>query len=150
MFACAGVALYDFRPPPKDQTKEILDSRAADKSQEKVPDGTEYILCRQCHNIITTPSNRISVQGSHQHTFANPHGIVFEIGCFGAVTGCGYAGPASDEFTWFPGFSWRVAVCGRCLIHLGWLFTSKGFESFHGLILDHLITQKGRPPGGAE
>jgi hypothetical protein len=31
--------------------------------------------------VITSPAERIVVQGSHQHTFANPHGIIYEIGC---------------------------------------------------------------------
>jgi len=74
-------------------------------------------------------------------SFANPHGIVFEIGCFTAVKGCGYVGPPSDEFSWFAGYDWRVAVCFMCLTHLGWFFSSAGKESFHGLILDRLITQ---------
>ena len=125
---------------PKDRqpngAPEIL---VEDETEEKTSK-EEYILCRQCHSILTTPTERIAIQGAHQHTFANPHGIVFEIGCFGAVRGCGYAGPASDEFTWFTGFSWRVAVCVMCLTHMGWFFESGSGSNFHGLILDRLIS----------
>ena len=99
----------------------------------------DYILCRQCLQVITSPTERIEMQGAHQHTFANPHGSVYQIGCFRSAAGCGYAGQSSDEFTWFKGYSWRVAVCGSCLFHLGWLFISPGSQSFNGLILDHLI-----------
>ena len=109
------------------------------ETEEKVSE-EEYILCRQCRSILTHPTEQIAVQGAHQHTFANPHGIVFEIGCFNTVRGCGYAGPASDEFTWFKGFSWRVAVCVMCLTHLGWFFESRDGSNFHGLILDRLIS----------
>ena len=129
------------------QTGELLDSLVEDQIEEKFSDDEEYILCRQCLHRITSPTEQIVVQGSHRHTFANPHGIVFEIGCFGSAGGCGHVGSASGEFTWFKGFSWRVAVCGRCLTHLGWLFISTGFESFHGLILDRLVTQKQGRPG---
>jgi hypothetical protein len=31
-----------------------------------------------------------------------------------------------------------VAVCSRCLIHLGWFYVSSDNESFHGLIIDRL------------
>ena len=31
---------------------------------------------------------------------------------------------ASKEDSWFPGYSWRIASCGECASHLGWLFTS--------------------------
>ena len=130
-----------FRVPPEKQSDEMLNSFVEDEAQEQTSDQEEYIRCRQCHNVITSPTERIQVQGLHQHTFANPHGIVFEIGCFRSVKGCGHAGPASKEFSWFKGFSWRIAVCIMCLTHLGWLFDSTDEESFHGLILDRLVIQ---------
>ena len=96
-------------------------------------------MCRECGWIITYVSSKTSVQGAHMHTFANPHGIVYEIGCFSDAPGCAHAGPSTPEFTWFAGFSWRVAVCGKCLAHLGWRFTAKSGAGFYGLILDRLI-----------
>ena len=114
-----------------------------DVPEEDVEDAPEkeeepYILCRQCSQAITRPTDRISKQGAHQHTFANPHGIVYEIGCFRSATGCGYTGPATDEFSWFPGYEWRVAVCRSCLTHLGWVFAAADRDRFFGLILDRL------------
>ena len=109
------------------------------EAKERSPEEEEYILCRQCRQAITKPADRIVMQGSHRHTFANPHGIVFEIGCFKSVRGCGYAGNASDDFSWFAGYSWRVCFCNMCLTHLGWMFSLKGLDTFYGLILDRLI-----------
>jgi len=134
-------SVYCLRTPPESEGDAMLDSLIQDEVEDKEAQDEEYILCRQCLHLITSPAERLTVEGAHQHTFANPHGIVFEIGCFGSVTGCGYTGPFSDEFSWFKGFSWRAAVCIRCLTHLGWLFTSTGYESFHGLILNRLVTQ---------
>ncbi len=122
------------KPGVEDDTA-ILEKEA----EERSPEEEEYILCRQCYQAITKPAERIAMQGSHRHTFANPHGIVFEIGCFRSVKGCGYAGAASDEFSWFAGYSWRVCFCTLCLTHLGWMFSLKGGDVFHGLILDRLI-----------
>jgi hypothetical protein len=135
------VSSYLFRVPPEDQYHEMPVGLVEEETEEEMLEQEEYIRCRQCRNVIASPEDRIIVQGSHQHTFANPHGIVFEIGCFSAVKGCGHMGPPSDEFSWFAGYSWRVAVCLICLTHLGWLFSSPGKEGFHGLILDRLITQ---------
>lgn len=104
--------------------------------EEKEDD--ELIVCRQCLQIVTRPEERMEVDGSHVHTFANPQGIVFEIGCFRSVTGCGFSGSPSSEFTWFSGYQWRVAVCGGCLSHLGWLFQGGSGDSFCGLILNRL------------
>jgi hypothetical protein len=112
-------------------------SETAEREAE-LTDEEAYIVCRQCRQAITRNEERFSIQGAHRHTFANPHGLVFEIGCFRAAIGCGYAGPASDEFTWFAGYRWRVCFCSNCLTHLGWLFTSPG-DGFHGLILERLL-----------
>jgi len=100
----------------------------------------ERLVCRQCGQIITDASQRISVDGSHQHTFANPHGIVYEIGCFQAVSGCGASGAPSEDFSWFRGYRWRIILCINCLTHLGWSFNHTTGHSFFGLILDRLIT----------
>jgi hypothetical protein len=125
---------------PADKSEEEGDIAILEKeAEERSPDEEKYILCRQCHQAITKPADRIVMQGSHRHTFANPHGIVFEIGCFRSVKGCGYAGPASDDFSWFAGYSWRVCICTMCLTHLGWMFSRLGGDVFHGLILDRLI-----------
>ena len=97
------------------------------------------ILCRQCRQSITEPDQRIAVQGNHRHTFANPHGIVFDIGCFSSVRNCGVLGAATAEFSWFGGFRWQIVICSSCLTHLGWRFTSAGPAHFFGLILDRLV-----------
>ena len=130
---------YGYRVPGKDRggdhrgdlPEKVPEDQAADEDEE-------LILCRQCGRPITRPAERIEVAGAHAHTFANPHGIVYEIGCFRAAFGCGYSGPTTDEFTWFQGYRWKVAVCGSCSSHLGWLFLSSSSDTFHGLILDRL------------
>ena len=109
-------------------------------SDDVSEEAEKYICCAQCLQPITRPADRMIVNGSHMHTFANPSGVIYEIGCFHSVRGCGHAGPATGEFTWFKGYSWKVTFCGKCLLHLGWLFISvSGGDSFNGLILDRLI-----------
>lgn len=128
-----------FRLPP-DTLLRIINPTplVEDKDQDKASDSNRQIRCRQCFQVITHSSERTGVQGSFHHTFANPHGILFEIGCFKTAGGCTYTGPAIAEWSWFAGYRWKVALCSLCLIHLGWLFTSTNGHSFHGLILDRL------------
>jgi hypothetical protein len=97
-----------------------------------------WIVCRQCLQRLTRPSERTSINGSHRHTFANPSGVVFEIGCFMMVRGCSFIGPPSYEFPWFAGHSWQIAICSTCQTHLGWLFQGQAGVQFCGLILDRL------------
>jgi hypothetical protein len=97
------------------------------------------ILCRHCHDAITTTADIVEVQGSHEHTFANPDGVLFEIGCFRTAPGCAHIGRVTEKWSWFRGFRWQAALCGGCLTHLGWLYLSDGGARFHGLIFDRLL-----------
>lgn len=121
-------------------------SRPAHVPAEAGTDPERMMVCRQCGHAITRPDQAISVDGAHRHTFANPHGAVYEIGCFGSANGCAAVGPASDEFTWFKGFFWRIAVCRGCQIHLGWLFESMAMSRFYGLIVDRLAVANDAGP----
>ena len=130
---------YRLRQPSEWPHKQGSPEDETPAAEEKSPQEEIYILCRDCLHPVTRPADRISVQGRHRHTFANPHGVVYEIGCFRSAPGCGLIGPASEEFTWFAGHRWRVCVCAACLVHLGWRFASTDGEPFYGLILDRLI-----------
>jgi hypothetical protein len=107
------------------------------------PDG-EFLLCANCLNMITARRAAMTVNGSHEHTFANPSGLVYTIGCFRWAPGCFAFGDTSAEFAWFSGYLWRVVICAACQCHLGWLFSS-GESSFFGLILKNMI--EGRAAG---
>ena len=100
------------------------------------------IRCAACMGAVAVATDRIEVNGAHVHTFANPHGLVFEIGCFHDAFGCVAVGLPTDEFTWFSGFFWQMAFCRTCLTHMGWLFTKKS-NGFWGLILDRLMDETG-------
>ncbi|MDY6831903.1 MAG: cereblon family protein [Thermodesulfobacteriota bacterium] len=105
---------------------------------EKRPEEDDVLLCARCLHPITRPGARTTANGRHVHVFANPGGLVFEIGCFRTAPGCGHAGSPTLEFTWFNGYAWQVATCNGCLEHLGWYYTADG-TSFYGLILNRLI-----------
>jgi hypothetical protein len=92
------------------------------------------LRCTTCGHRITSASLRIEQAGSHEHTFVNPGGFVHHIGCFAAAPGCIHIGDPQSAFSWFPGFSWQIALCGRCRTHLGWVFRCTP-DQFHGLIL---------------
>ncbi len=105
---------------------------------ESEPEEGGGLVCRACMRVITSGGEKIEMNGSHIHGFTNPHGIFFDLGCFRTAPGCVYSRQSSYEFSWFNGYSWRIAVCKTCYTHLGWLFTS-GASRFNGLILDKLI-----------
>jgi hypothetical protein len=123
------------KPPPSPaQTSKTV--------PEPKEDEGPVLVCATCRQTITWDSARIAVGGKHEHTFANPHGYAYRIGCFSRATGCFTVGQASTYWTWFPGHSWEIEHCSGCGEHLGWLFRAAE-DRFHGLILDHLAERKG-------
>ena len=115
--------------------EEILEHDPIRQEEEE-----ETLYCFICGQIITQTRERIPVEGAHKHTFTNPGGYRFEIGCFRQAQGCEQAGEFTDFYSWFDGYSWRYAVCGSCRAHLGWVY--QGEDSFFGLVLDRLLTSK--------
>ena len=81
-----------------------------------------------------------SVNGSHQHTFFNPAGVVYEINCYSQARGCVVHGLPTDEFSWFKGYVWQYAACITCQEHLGWFFSSSD-TTFYGLIAGKLLAE---------
>ncbi len=113
--------------------EETKNAPAAEEKDERV------ILCRNCRKKITSHRYIIEMDGRHQHTFANPEGVMFTIGCFSDAEGCVNRGTPTLEFTWFTGFSWRFSLCANCFMHLGWFYRSRTGNAFYGLILSHLL-----------
>lgn len=114
-------------------------SAAPDDIALTTTDPEAVILCRRCGHLITRLQEKTTIGGGFQHTFANPTGRVYDIGCFRNAEGCGPSGPLTNEFTWFHGYQWRIALCRACYVHLGWQFLSNsGGGGFWGLILKRL------------
>lgn len=108
-----------------EETRTIRDASSA---------SGEALRCATCDHAITEHAYRTEVSGSHAHTFVNPSGFAYAIGCFAAAPGCATAGSAETAFSWFPGWSWTIAICARCHTQLGWRY-QLGTQEFHGLIL---------------
>ena len=110
---------------------------AVQQENEEKSRSDEALFCRSCLNQITRRDQVIRINGSHAHTFFNPEGIVFELGCFREAPGCLSMGEATSDFTWFAGSVWRFALCRNCGIHLGWFYEMKE-SAFYGLIFSRL------------
>ncbi len=121
------------------------DVRNAERSKpDEGEGGREVLACARCRRPITTAAARIAVAGAHAHTFVNPHGLEFRIGCFALATGCLQVGEPTTFWSWFPGYAWQIEHCVGCREHLGWEFRSADHR-FHGLILDRLVPLEERP-----
>ena len=106
--------------------------------QQKLTQPRAVVCCAECKHRITEPSARLELAGGHVHVFTNPGGYVYEIALY-EFADCIPHGPATTEYSWFPGHAWQVALCARCHAHLGWRFRSSGGTGFYGLIRARLI-----------
>ncbi|TAL31646.1 MAG: hypothetical protein EPN93_17780 [Spirochaetes bacterium] len=118
--------------PPGHTEIEILTLKETRTGKKKT------LICKFCGHEITSRAESLEMGGNHTHSFMNPAGIRFRIGCFTRAKGCVVAGEATDEHTWFPGYSWQFALCGLCAAHMGWFYGSAG-HGFFGLILENLV-----------
>lgn len=132
-----------FGPQALLQTKGEVNLSPALEKELLRPNKGPYLACRQCGHKITPIASRISVSDRHIHVCSNPHGLVFEIGCFAHAPGCTQVGLPSIEFTWFPGHTWQITLCEACHNHLGWLFQQSSGAYFYGLILQRLTQTEG-------
>lgn len=127
-----------------DQPPQTLDPDLRDKLDLQDEDPGQFIHCRHCAHIITSASQRIDVQGGHDHHFVNPHGFNFHVGCYAQALGCDISGGYEAADSWFGGYVWQIASCAGCQGHLGWYFSphSGTGQPFYGLILDRLQEQR--------
>lgn len=130
-----------FRKDPVNKPEVSDDLLTGTSEIDKTPGTEDYLLCIFCSQVITSHSEKIEVQGSHRHTFTNPNGFMFDIGCFRNASGCHFEGPPTHEFSWFQGYGWEFTMCGKCNAHLGWHFIG-GSSSFNGLILNRLVARQ--------
>lgn len=112
------------------------DKAAQDEALEKE---AEAVFCAACGSVVTKRSEKTEREGSFEHVFVNPAGIVYRIGCFNRAAGCREAGARTEYYSWFPGFRWSIALCIACKTHLGWFFSREGSAAdFFALILERL------------
>lgn len=123
------------RQPPGKDTPHRPDGAPGPEGETAA--ARPVLVCRACRTAITGPEHAMEVNGSHRHVFFNPHGFVFELGCFASARNVVPTGPKTDEFTWFAGHAWQAVLCAGCAGLLGWRYTGEG-GGFFGLILPAL------------
>lgn len=115
------------------------DAEAPREQPEREARSTEdrAVVCGACGHALTRESERLEVDGRHQHAFVNPHAYAFTIACYRVAPGCAGSGEASMFWSWFPGHAWRIALCSACGAHVGWSFEREG-SAFYGLVVDRI------------
>lgn len=45
------------------------------------------------------------------------------------------------EYSWFPGYSWSVMYCSKCMTHIGWAFSPTEENSRHVAFVGIIVTR---------
>ena len=117
-----------------DQPNDIDEAIQTDRSTATETD--DRIRCRSCAYAITRGRWACQRDGAFEHRFRNPAGWSFQVGCYSKAPGALTFGPPIAEHSWFAGYAWCFATCGRCGEHLGWWYS--GGDTFAGLIVTRL------------
>lgn len=123
---------------PRDATDLVTDSHVHERSG-----GVAY-YCARCGTLMTRGSLGIRMNGDHEHVVFNPAGMMFRVACFKDAPGAVAVGNVSDQFSWFRGFTWRIALCKTCDAQMGWMYEGAGAPAvFFGLIRAMLVERPG-------
>lgn len=82
------------------------------------------IFCHRCSQFFAVLDDIIVVSETDSGVFVNAGGHLHDILLLKAVQNGEFDDTAHAEFSWFPGYAWSIAYCGRCDEHIGWRFIS--------------------------
>ncbi|KAG4079563.1 hypothetical protein HA402_012333 [Bradysia odoriphaga] len=84
-----------------------------------------FFICKHCRSKLANFNTlfAMSKQGV-QSSYCNPSGFIHETNTvYSTLHNAVYVtGRPTEEFSWFPGYSWQITSCSTCHNHLGWKF----------------------------
>jgi cereblon len=104
--------------------------------------GTKSYQCLLCSSVVSYSDRLITVFDTKRHSFINPAGVSCELLTFSCCPGAILFGEPTEEHSWFPGYSWSLALCGHCNSHLGWYYRAVSepadLSEFWGILVSNI------------
>ncbi|XP_050355587.1 protein cereblon-like isoform X2 [Nymphalis io] len=101
------------------------------------------LCCSSCAVEIARREHifAMSSEGVHSN-YTNIGGYMHDIVTVSCASNTELSGAPSAEFSWFPGYTWTIALCAACLAHVGWRFDAqrRGLrpQQFYGLCRNYV------------
>jgi hypothetical protein len=103
-------------------------------------DDNAVYKCAQCGAPIASSGSVFKINGSFEHSYTNPAGILCNFITFNDCENIISHPDLFLENSWFSGYGWRFVNCGVCMSHLGWQYYAVGVvkmpATFFGLLVD--------------
>ncbi|EAT43511.1 AAEL005058-PA [Aedes aegypti] len=117
-------------------------------------DYTCSCCCKKCNRRIANYADMFAMsKHGVSGSYCNPSGFVHETLTVYRVVpqSTRTTTKPSTDFSWFPGYSWQIAVCNACSNHIGWKFvaTKRGYKpkKFYGLCAETIsVSSDSRSP----
>lgn len=82
-----------------------------------------YLGCASCKNVICHKDDVFFMsQLGPQCSFVNESGFVYDTVTVRQAKGLIHQNNWCNEYSWFPGYAWRLAHCDNCSRHIGWSY----------------------------
>ncbi|XP_030034498.1 protein cereblon isoform X2 [Manduca sexta] len=81
------------------------------------------LCCSSCMGEIARREHifAMSSEGVHSN-YTNLGGYMHDIVTVSRAVNTELNGSPSAEYSWFPGYTWTIALCQSCMAHVGWRF----------------------------
>jgi hypothetical protein len=107
--------------------------------------GAKAYQCCGCGGLVTHSDRLLPIGGKSRHIFQNPAGVECDFHTFSSCPGAVAPGEATEAYSWFPGYRWRLAFCRHCGLHLGWNYeatsTLKRPNLFWGILVSGILSR---------
>ncbi|GAB0100490.1 Protein cereblon [Sergentomyia squamirostris] len=105
-----------------------------------------YYHCAECNHKVAKFSDVFAMsKDGVQASYCNPGGYIHDTVTLYHVEEDALAVERrkSTEFSWFPGYAWKISICSQCRWHLGWQFVAEKKnlmpQSFYGLSQRNIV-----------
>lgn len=83
----------------------------------------KHFVCTNCENKICRKEDVFAMSRSGpQCSFVNSGGYIHDTLTVKSTCGLFLEVGWVEEFSWFPGYKWRIAHCRNCSHHIGWCY----------------------------
>lgn len=107
--------------------------------------GARVYQCCICGQVISYSDQLLHIAGRSRHLFVNPAKLECDFYTLSSCPGALGLEDATEAHTWFPGYRWRLAICGRCGAHLGWHYEAVSGDmrplEFWGILVASIVSR---------